>query len=45
MSQRRAAAVIAMHRSTLRYQSTLGVKDAPLKERTCEIAGVRVWYG
>jgi putative transposase len=34
-----------MHRSTLRYQPTLGLKDVPLKKRTCEIAGVRIRYG
>lgn len=34
-----------MHRSTLRYQSTLHNKDAPLKKRIEEIAGVRVRYG
>ena len=34
-----------MHRSTLRDQSTLHVKDALLKKRIEEIACVRVRYG
>ena len=34
-----------MHRSTLRYQSTLGVNGAPLKKRIEEIAGVHIRFG
>ncbi len=34
-----------MHRSTLRYEPTLRLNDAPLKKRIEEIAGVRIRYG
>ena len=45
VSQRRAGLVLGMARSSLRYQPTLPVKDAPLRRRIEEIAAVRVRYG
>ena len=45
MSENRSGKVLGMHRSTLRYQPTLPIKDAPLRKRIEEIAAVRVRYG
>lgn len=36
---------MGMQRSTLRYQPTLPIKDAPLRKRILRNAAVRVRYG
>jgi len=43
--QRRAAKILRMHRSMLRYQSRRISEDAPIRRRIEEIAAVRIRYG
>jgi len=45
VDQRRSGMVVGVHRSALRYQPTLPIKDAPLKKRINEIAAMRLRYG
>ena len=45
VSERRACQVLGFHRSVMRYKSTRGSLDAPLRVRIEEIAKVRIRYG
>lgn len=45
MSQRRACSLIGIARSSLRYESRMDAKDAPVIERMCEVSARYPRYG